>query len=261
MTVRILAAVLLSGLAAGLFAACDGGNDPPVNVVINNITLNPGTVAAGSVIELTGNVTGAQPSAIKTWSVTAGQLAVSPPDFSFVLRGTAKSASDSSVSTANAKVYWITPATTGSATVTLAVSGATKSQVVTIGASLVAMELTDAAGGKKVATVRVNGVTDLYQAAFRVNFTSAWQPETVVAGSFLGTANDIIFLGLTDHAGFVPVAITRKGNASGVDGSGVLATITFAPRTTSQARELSAVPFDVSLVQLRDSQDRLIPNE
>jgi hypothetical protein len=243
-----------------LAAGCNSPGDPPATVVINSIVLNPGTVAAGSVIELSANATGAAASDIKAWTVSSGQLATSAPDFSFVLRGTAKAASASSVSTPNNKVYWITPVTAGTATLTVSIGTATKSQNVTIGASLVTMELTDAAGGKKVATVRVTGVTDLYQAAFRVNFTSAWQPESVEQGDFLGNSADTLFIGLTNQTGFVPVGITRKGNVSGVDGSGTLARITFAPRGTSSARELSAVPFDIGTIYLRDSQDRPIAN-
>jgi hypothetical protein len=251
--------VLLAAALAVAGASCKGG-DSPSTVVINSIVLNPGTVAAGAVVELSANATGASASDIKTWTVTSGQLSASQPDFSFVLRGTAKAASASSISTPNSKVYWITPVAAGSATVSVSIGSATKSQNVTIGASLVTMELSDAANGKKVATVRVNGVTDLYQAAFRINFTSAWQPESVQQGDFLGNASDTLFIGLTNQTGFVPVSITRKGNVGGIDGSGTLARVTFAPRTTSSARELSSVPFDLGVVVLRDSQDRAIPN-
>lgn len=248
-----------AALALIALAGCNGGKQ--VNpVVINSIVLNPATVAAGSVVELSANITGGSASDIKTWTVSSGQLSTSQPDFAFVLRGTAKSASESSLSTSNSKVYWITPATAGSATITLATGGAERSQNVSIGASLVVMEVTDTAGGRKTATVRVNGVTDLYQAAFRVSHTSAWQAESVEQGDFLGNTASTLFLGLTNQTGFVPVAITRKGNVSGVDGSGVLARITFAPRTTSSAREASNIPFDVGMIVLRDSQDRAIPN-
>jgi len=57
----------------------------------------------------------------------------------------------------------------------------------------------------------------------------------------------------------VPCAITRKGNVAGVDGSGTLATINFDPTAgTSAARELSAAPFELSLVMLRNSGDQPI---
>jgi hypothetical protein len=246
-------------LALALTASsCDGGGGT-TPTVINSITLNPGTVAAGAVIQLSASITGADASAIKTWSVSAGQLSTAAPDFGLVLRSTAKAASATSVSTANGTVYWLTPSAPGSATITLAVGGATKTQTVNVGASPIVMELTDAAGGKKLATVRVNGVTDLYQAAFRVTYTSAWQPESAVQGDFLGTTSDTLFIGLTNQTGFVPISITRKGNVSGVDGSGVLARITFAPASgTSSAREVSSVPFDLNMIVLRNSKDQPI---
>jgi hypothetical protein len=255
---RVVLQVVLVLLALTA-TACHGGSGH-TTVVINSITLNPATVAAASVAQLSASVTGASADAIKTWTVSAGQLATAAPDFSLVLRSTAKAASANSVSTANSVVYWILPATPGSATVSLTVAGVTKSQTVAIGASLVTMSINDAAGGKKVATVRINGVTDLYQAAFRINYTSAWQPESVTQGDFLGTVNDTLFIGLTNQTGFVPVSVTRKGNVSGVDGSGTLATVTFAPHSgTSAARAASSAGFDLSLVQLRDSHDRAIP--
>lgn len=251
--------LLATAATLAVFAGCGGGGSK-TPVVINNIVLNPGTVAAGAVIELTANTTGAAASDIKTWTVSSGQLSANQPDFALLLRGTAKAASSSSLSTPNSRVYWIAPSTAGTATITLAIGSANKSQNVSVGASLVTMELSDASGGRKVATVRVNGVSDLYQAAFRVTHTSAWQAESVQQGDFLGNTASTLFLGLTNQTGFVPVAITRKGNVSGVDGSGTLARITFAPRSTSSVREASNVPFDIGLVQLRDSQDRLIPN-
>jgi hypothetical protein len=247
-------------LGAMLLAAGCGGGPGGNTPVINGITLNPGTVSAASVIQLTGNISGANATDIKTWTVSAGQLSATAPDFGLVLRATAKAASATSLSTANTTVYWITPSAPGSATVTLAVGSATKTQTVNIGANLVTLEVTDIAGGKKLATVRANGVTDLYQAAFRITYTSAWHPEAVTQGDFLGTTNDTLFLGLTNQTGFVPVSITRKGNVSGVDGSGELARVTFAPGSaTSSARELSNVPLDLTLVMLRNSKDEPIP--
>jgi hypothetical protein len=244
-----------------IVAGCNGGGSKPAAVTIDSIVFNPATIAAGSVVELSANATGAAASDIKTWTVSTGQLATAQPDFSFVLRGTAKAGSASSVSTPNSKVYWITPTAAGSATITVAIGSASKSQNVSIGASLVTMDLTDAANGKKVATVRVNSVTDLYQAAFRVNFTSAWQPESVEQGDFLGNTSDTLFIGLTNQTGFVPVSITRKGDVAGVDGSGTLARITFAPRSASSVRNISAGPFDLGVVVLRNSHDQPISTD
>jgi hypothetical protein len=256
--------ILTAGAAALalLLAACHGGGGGNQNVVtINSITLNPAQASVGSVNQLSANISGADAGAIKTWSVTAGDLSLAQPDFAFVLRSAAKAASASSVSTANAQVYWIAPATPGSVTITLTVGSASKSQTVSVGTSLVSMDVTDIAGGKKLATVKVNGVTDLYQAAFRVQYSSAWKPESAAAGPFLGAGSDILFMGLTNQNGFVPVSITRKGDVGGVDGSGTLATVTFAPNSgASSVRGASSAPFDVAMVVLRDSHDQAISN-
>ena len=104
-----------------------------------------------------------------------------------------------------------------------------------------------------------SNVNDLYQAAFRVTYSSAWTPVTVSQGDFLGAAADTIFFELHNQNGFVPIAITRKANAGGVDGSGTLAVIKFDPTGgTSNARDVSAVPFGLDLVVLRDSDDEPI---
>nr|MDQ3024186.1 hypothetical protein [bacterium] len=96
-------------------------------------------------------------------------------------------------------------------------------------------------------------------AAFRVTYSSAWTPATVSQGEFLGAPADTLFFELHNQNGFVPVAVTRKGNAGGVDGSGTLAVIQFNPTGgTSNARDVSAVPFDLDLVVLRDSDDQPI---
>jgi hypothetical protein len=252
---------LLFFVATLLVAAGCGGNNGGTNPpVINSINLNPGSVAAASVVQLSGSITGGSAADIKTWTVSTGQLSATAPDFGLVLRGTAKAGSVASLSTTAATVYWITPVAPGSATITLAVGTASKTQTINIGASLITLEVTDQAGGKKLATVRANGVTDLYQAAFRVTYSSAWQPEAVTQGDFLGPASDTLFLGLTNQTGFVPVSLTRKGNVSGIDGAGVLATVLFSPAAgTSSARELSSVPLGLMMVELRNSKDQLIP--
>ena len=90
-------------------------------------------------------------------------------------------------------------------------------------------------------------MTDLYQAAFRINYSSAWRVDSVEQGDFLGPEAETLFIGLTNQSGFVPVSITRLGNAAGVDGDGVLATIVFEPTGTASA---SSVPFDLAAPML-----------
>jgi hypothetical protein len=253
---RTLSLFALLALALAL-AACNGkgGGSTPTVTAIN---LNPGTPVAGSLVQLTGAIDGGNATTLKNWSVTGGSLSTSAPDFAVILRSAAKSGSALSLSTTQDTVYWLAPPDAGDATITLTVEGSTKTRTVDLGDSPVSLSIADGAGGTKLVTVAADDVSDLYQAAFRVTFSSAWEPTAVAQGDFLGSAGDTLFFELTDQNGFVPVAITRKGNAGGVDGSGPLATITFTPATagTSSARDASAdEPFELSLVVLRDSDD------
>lgn len=247
--------------------ACDGGT-PPAQVSIVSINMNPAAATAGAVVQLSASISApgqSVSSLTKHWAVTAGELRETPPDFSMLLKGTAKAASESTLDTTAATVYWVTPAS-GTTTITLSVSEASKSRTVSVAASPVTLSVANGAGNSKTVTVMANSVTDLYQAAFRINYTSAWTPSGINPGDFLGSASNILWLGQEDPTGwltkvkslgFVPCAITRKGNVAGVDGSGILATITFTPTSgTSSTRELSDVPFDLSLVMLRTSQDQ-----
>jgi hypothetical protein len=239
-------------------AACKnggGGSTPQVDA----INIDPGTPAAGSLVQVTGQVSGTgASSATKSWSVSAGSISLSPPDFGLILRGTAKAGSATSLDTTASTVYWLAPASGGSATLTLTIGTSTKTRTVTLGNSPVTLTVADSGANKQV-TIAAANVTDLYQAAFRVTYSSAWQPTSVSQGDFLGAPVDTVFFEMHDRNGFVPVAVSRKGGAAGVDGSGTLAVITFAPSGgTSSARDASAVPFDLDLVVLRTSTDEPI---
>ena len=122
----------------------------------------------------------------------------------------------------------------GNATISLTVDSASKSRDVTFGASPVTLSVSDGDNGAKICTVQVNDVDDLYQAAFRINFSSAWEPVLAEAGPFLGGEDDILFFDMTNQTGFVPVAVTRKGNVTGVDGSGSQ----YKPASRRRARKL-----------------------
>ena len=249
-------------LAAVLLVSCGGGGGDGDGVTITGINLNPAGVTAGSIVALTASISApgqSVSSLVKNWSVTAGSLTVAAPDFSLLLRETARGTSATSVSTTGATVYWLAPAAGGPATVTVAVEGDSESLDVTVQTSPVTLSVTSGSGGAKICTIATNEVTDLYQAAFRVNFTSAWQPASAEAGDFLGGANDILTLAMLDQNGFVPMAITRKGDVAGIDGSGTLATIEFTPaQATSATREVAEVPFELSMVILRNSTDEPI---
>ncbi len=215
-----------------LFAAasCGGGGGGNNPVTVTAINTGGGSISAGSVIPLSATLSGGNGQVmLKNWSVTAGSLMINPPDFSLTLRETAKSVSETSVATTASTVYWIVPASAGSATISVNVEGATRALDVSFGASPVTLAVASGQNGQRIVTVSATDISDLFGAAFRVNYSDNFTPATVEAGDFLGTTGDILFLGLANQADFVPVAITRKQGAGGKDGSGVLATITFNP--------------------------------
>jgi len=249
-----LALILFLLLAA---ASCRGGGGGTKEVQIVKINLNPAAATAGSIIELSASISApgqSVSSLLKEWEVSAGSLSLVPPDFSLLIRGTSKTPSETTSSTTNSVVYWMVPTSPGPATITLTVGTATKNNTVQVVNSPIVLSVTDGGGGKKICTVSASNVNDLYQAAFRVNFTSAWKVNSVTQGAFLGSANETLFIGLTNQSGFVPVAITKRGDAAGADGSGVLATITFDPvETSSSVSSVAEVPFTLDAAILRTS--------
>lgn len=250
--------VLLFVLLAGFGAACGRKGEAPVTIV--SINLNPGTALAGGVVQLSAAISAPGRSVTtltKDWAVTAGTLSVTEPDFSLLLRETAQA--NTALSTTNGTVFWLAPPSPSEAVITLSVENDIETRTVQVGASPVVLSVSDGAGGAKVCTVSASGVTDLYQAAFRINCTSAWDPASAEPGDFLGEASEILFMGLTDQSGFVPCAITKRGDVAGTDGSGTLATVTFDPgQSASAARELAHVPFELAVVVLRTSRDEPI---
>ncbi|MBN2080955.1 hypothetical protein JW859_01985 [bacterium] len=251
-----LGLVLVAVIAASLSACGGGGGVDPVTITA--INLNPSTVAAGSIVTLSASISApgqSVSSLVKNWTVSAGSLTADQPDFSLLLRETARGASAASVSTTANSVYWVAPATAGSVTITVQVDETIKTQNITVGASPVTLSVTSGAGGGKTCTITAHDVTDLYQVAFRLSFTSAWSPDSVAIGGFLGDAGDILELSMTNQNGFVPVAITRKGNVAGVNGTGELASIEFSPSGSSSSVSQADVPFVLEIMDMRDSND------
>jgi hypothetical protein len=262
--VRFLTLVLVGALALGAVACNGGGGSSTGGLKIVSLVLNPSAPTTGSVVQLSATYSGVNSTAglIKNWTVSAGTLTTSKPDFGLLTRQTAKAASESSASTTASTVYWITPTAATTATVKLVVEGVTKEMSASVAASPVSLSVTSGDGGSKICTVRVTNITDLYQAAFRINFSSAWQPVSATPGDFLGSTDQIVWLGLTNQNGFVPCAISKRGSVPGNDGTGTLATITFTPvAAVSSARGASSVPFDIGLVLLRTSKDEAIAME
>lgn len=253
---RTVPILLLLSLA---LTACNGGGGGR-QATVNAINVNPATPSAGSLVQLSGNISGGNAGTVKTWEVDKGSLSTSPPDFAILLRATASKQGSAVTSTTGETVYWITPPEGGQATITLTADSSTRSRTVTLGQSPLTLSVSDHDGGKRVQIV-ASDVTDLYQAAFRISHSSAWDPTSASQGDFLGTASQTLFFSMTNQNGFVPVAITRRGSLPGVDGTGALATIDFAPAGgTSSARSVAETtqPFELQLVVLRTSADEPI---
>ncbi len=248
---------------------CGGGGGkpqppPPIPALsILSINTNPTTIHAGAYVELsaTYNDPSLASGRVKIWEVSAGSLTEQPPDFTLLIRETAGVKSTSAILNTTAdKVYWRTPTSPGSYTVKLSVAQASKTSTFTVVASPLVLSVQPASGGKTVVSVRANSVSKLYQAAFRVQYDpSRYTPIFAEPGSFLGTENEILFLGLLNQNGFVPVGITLKGDAPGKSGSGELARITFKPKTSSRnSSSLSLAGFDISFFVLLDEEGKPI---
>jgi hypothetical protein len=249
-----------------LIASCNGGGGGhpypsgtlPTSYAIQALNISPSTVTTGTVVEVTATYTNAAYFAdkIKTWEVTGGTISETAPDFDLVLRGTAgiKGAS-ATLATASSKVYWFTPTSPGEYKIKLTIGKPTFSRKVAVTSAPVYLEVASGTGNTTTVRIMARDVSDLYQGAFRVIFNSErFQPSSVTAGSFLGGASDILFLGLTNQSGFVPIGITRKGNVPGVDGDGVIAEVVFTNRSTSHSPSSIAIAgFELGVYLIRDS--------
>ncbi len=245
--------IVLAALAVAV--SCGGSKADPATIVSLNI--NPSIAVAGGVMELTASISAPGKSVanmVKNWTVSTGTLSASPPQFNIDIRQTAQDIG-ASVSTTNSSVYWTAPTSPGSATITLQIEGDTESITTNVGSSPITFNITSGANETKVVTVRANDVSDLYYAAFRVSHSSNWFPASVEQGDFLGTTEETLFIGMTDQTGYVPVGISKRGDAAGENGSGTLATITFNPAAAPPAEGSSAssIPFEFGGVVLENS--------
>ena len=260
--VRKIALAAVWVLSSGLLS-CGGGGNGTEEIRIVSISLDPAVATASAVVTLSASISapGQSTSAlVKNWTASTGTLSITPPDFSLTPREVSRTASSSSVSTTAAQVYWHAPDTAVSAVITLEVEQDTKTRTVQVTESPLILSVSSATGNTKVCTVSANNVTNLRQAAFRIKFSSAWTPQSVEAGDFLGDAADILFLGLTNQTGFVPCAITKRGNVAGETGSGTLATITFAPKSSASAAPQSPfASFSLFDAQLVTGSAALVP--
>ncbi len=245
--------VILASVALGV--SCGGGGGTPATIVSLNV--NPSTPVVGGVMELTASISAPGKSVadmIKNWTVSVGTLSASPPQFNLDIRQTAQTL-DYSVSTTNSSVYWTAPAATGPATITLQIDGDTESITTNVTTSPFTFSINSGSNETRVVTVHANEVSDLYYAAFRVSHSNNWIPASVEQGDFMGTTEETLFIGMTNQTGYVPVGISKRGDAAGESGSGILATITFSPTSTAPAEgsSVSSIPFGIEGVVLENS--------
>ena len=269
--------LLCALIATGLLAACGGGGGKknkqvyppgtlPESQAIQSINLSPSSATTGTVVELSATYTnpGTFENSTKFWKVNGGTLSEGAPDFDLILREVADvSGASSSLSTAAEQVYWFTPSTPGSYKITLQVDNTSLVRVVEVTSAPVYLEVMPGEGDTAIVRILGRDVSDLYQGAFRIIFNSSlYEPLSVRAGDLLGGEDDVLFLGLTNQSGFVPIGITRKGNVPGVDGSGVIAEARFGKRTASHAPRAPAIAgFELGLHIIRDSSGEPIWGE
>ncbi|MEW5766146.1 MAG: fibronectin type III domain-containing protein [bacterium] len=104
--------------------------------------------------------------------------------------------------------------------------------------------------------VRIEKVTNLFQTSFR----AAFDPKVITAkgaepGEFLG--EDVVFLGMPDNEkGTIELAITRKGEMSGVSGSGVLAIINF--KAENKGTTAIGISRDDLLLKVKNETGNLV---
>lgn len=265
--------IIFSVLAAvaALTISCNGGGGRhvfppgslPTSAAIQSLNISPSSVTTGTVVEITATYTNAAYFAdlTKTWEATGGTLSESAPDFDMVLRGTAGiKSSSATLATTSSRVFWFTPSTPGSYTLKLTAGKATLPRVVAVTSSPIYLEV--APGTSNTTTVRIMGrdVNDLYQGAFRIIYNAdRFTATEAKAGSMLGAPADVLFLGLTNQTGFVPIGITRKGEVQGVNGSGVIAEVTFTNKTASlTTSSLAVAGFEMGLYIIRNHEGATI---
>ena len=123
-------------------------------------------------------------------------------------------------------------------------------------------QMVGAVGDSFMVNVTVADVSNLYGFGFKLYYDSSVMNGTQAAeGSFLKSGGQTTWslVSFTDHYnsthGLVWVNCFLIGNASGISGSGVLATIKF------KSLAVATTPLDLANVQLSDRNANLIPHE
>jgi hypothetical protein len=104
-------------------------------------------------------------------------------------------------------------------------------------------------------SIKVEQVSNLFGIAFALKYTylNVIEPLSVKAGGFLGS--DVIFhSSVDDSKGTIRIGISRKRPQSGVNGSGIVAQITF-----QSTLDLPAVPMIIQEITAVDADGIIIP--
>lgn len=263
-SVGIIVFLLLFALAGCNNGGSKDGGSPGDAVNVRDVIVNPATPGTTSLVEVTidASATGTPVSdRMKLYTASGGTLYETTPDFTMVLRGISQTGGAASLTTKQNKIYWVTPASPGEFTLSAAIGDRSAQKRIVIGNSAATMSVTTDAQGRKVVSVSASGVTNLFQAAFRINYQqSKYTCVAVEKGDFLGS--DVLFIGEKDKTpvGVVAVSLTRKRGQGGVSGTGVLARVIFEEKKAASAdREPSRTSaFDFEYVTLLDADGRPI---
>ena len=130
-----------------------------------------------------------------------------------------------------------------------------------LGAPAIIKPVTDSpqlAGSEFTVDVMVENVENLFGIAFVLNYDTTYiNALSAVKGDFLG--DDVLWLDpvINDDEGTVSIGITRKRPADGVDGSGIIAEVTF--KSDSMTPDDTSVDFTITDIVANDPSGVPIP--
>ena len=228
--VRVWSVALSILLGLGLIMACGGGGGggdrQPSNFLITGIELEPAELFAGNTVRVSFTFVGQRPEGDATWTVGAGTLSATPPAGPDLFTRASSQAGPTVM--VGDSLYWTLPDTPGTYGVQVTLGDQTKTLNVSVEENPLAISVVTQEDGDIRVEVAVKPTDAFFQAAFRVVF----DPQRFIVvraepGDFI---QDPLFFALTDHNGFVPIAVSVKGqDAPRPSGSGVIARVILRP--------------------------------
>ncbi len=109
--------------------------------------------------------------------------------------------------------------------------------------------------------VIIANVTNLYSFGFKLSYNTTLLDAVNVTVNFLHEPTQLIKREINDSLGRVWVNVTSLPPAQPINGTGVLATITFRATYATVWPETTGCILDLYDTELKDAQDRLIPHE